>query len=49
LAKVERENRNVRTDKPLTSKELEAQKIELVPDRLEMRRRRRRRRRRYHY
>jgi hypothetical protein len=43
LAKVEQENR-IRTDMPLTLKELEAQQIELLPDRIEMRRRCRRRR-----
>jgi hypothetical protein len=42
LAKVEQENR-IRTDMPLTLKELEAQQIELLPDRIEMRRRCRRR------
>jgi hypothetical protein len=41
LANVERENR-IRTDMPLTLKELEEQKIELLPDRIEMRRCRRR-------
>jgi hypothetical protein len=45
LANVEREIR-VRTDMPLTLKELEDQKIELLPDRIEMRRCRRRRYRR---
>ena len=44
MAKVEQENR-IRTDMPLTLKELEAQQIELLPDRIEMRRRCRRRRR----
>ena len=47
MAKVELEKRSSRTDMPLTLKELEDQKIELLPERIEMRRCRRRMHRRH--
>jgi len=46
---VNPEKTQIRKDKPLSLEELEAQNIDLLPARMEMRRRRRKRRRRYYY
>jgi len=46
--KVTPKKTQIREDKPLSLEELEAQNIDLLPARMEMRRRRRRRRR-YYY
>jgi hypothetical protein len=46
--KVNQEKTQISIGKALTSEELEAQQIELLPARMEMRRRRRRRHHRYY-